>query len=254
MADFLRECNSQGVSPQEFEQVFCQRCRQADCDLAQWGSSLFDRRVATQADRLLKPEQADPRLPKYAQIVGADFTDMLEHAMRLEISDRRGDWEVPETDGVLEVASTATTSAVDNAIRNLARSEGRPEPALPDDEDIVAQAVAQLGENPSEELQKAAEAQEDDAPLGSQEDPSGAKPASLQAPPMPAGNRPPPTLPKKGNIPVPSGGLMVGGGPAAKPPVAADPWAPPSSLTARSKTVPTGARIRMSGSDSEGDQ
>lgn len=99
MPNLLQDCMaSTGVrsSPQEFMEVFCKRCRNADCDNAQWATDRFSRRVSTQVDRLFNPLQVDPSLPKYAQVAQADFKDMLHEAMRLEIADRRGDWTLPD--------------------------------------------------------------------------------------------------------------------------------------------------------------
>jgi hypothetical protein len=274
MPDFFRECNTQGLAPKDFEQTFCQRCRNPDCDLAAWGSSKFDQRVATQAERLLNPQQADPRLPKYARIVQADFQSMMREAMMLEIADQRGDWEVPEidvVDGQVEVASTATTQAVDNAVRGLARSYEQPAPGLPDpDGEFAAQAMAVLGELSEvdpDDVTSLIEPPPDDAgddvgdvtsfsgdalgespndepptedaePAEAQvlEDAKSGRPIVRPKPPVPA------KAPRTANTPMPAGGLMVGGGPAPKP---QDPWAPPSGLKATAKMVPVGAKIRM---------
>jgi len=272
MPDFLAECNAQGVSPKEFRQTFCTRCRNPECQLAEWGTSLMDKRVVLQEQRLLHPQQADPRLPKYAHIQAADFQDMMREALRLEIADRRGDWEVPEidTDGRVEVASTETTQAVDNAVRNLARAQGQSEPPLPEPVDTEAAAKELLADMDKweglsvEELEqvvaaerKALEESEEDSgavtssPIGDPEPreerrpPEPAVTSSLRSPPHPMGKRSPPTPPKAANTSVPAGGIMVGGGSTPKAEPAPDPWAPPPGAGAPVKKVPPGAKIRM---------
>lgn len=259
MVDFFRECNSQGLAPKEFQQTFCQRCRNPDCDLAAWGTGLFDRRVATQAERLLNPQQADPRLPKYARIVETEFPSMMREAMMLEIADRRGDWEVPEiavVDGRIETASPATTQAVDNAVRNLAHSYGQPAPVMPSlSDEFAAQALAVLGElsevDPADVTSlvvdpSVSQAQEEAAVTSSPAPALGDSPKpTLASPPVPVGNRPPVTQPKARNTPMPAGGIMVGSPAPVKPAKPRDPWAPPTGLTATAKKVPVGAKIRM---------
>ena len=66
--DFLGECNSQKVSPEDFRQQFCIRCLNPECSRSQSGSSLFEQRVATWEDRLFnqapKMNMQDPRYEK----------------------------------------------------------------------------------------------------------------------------------------------------------------------------------------------
>lgn len=96
MGDLLAGCNEHGLSVGDFKSLFCVRCRNAGCVYAGWATDRFGARVATQADRLLNPVVMDPRLPKYAQIVQSEFKDLLESAMRLEVSSQRKDWEIPD--------------------------------------------------------------------------------------------------------------------------------------------------------------
>jgi len=51
--DLFHECNDQGMTVPEFESLFCQRCRNTDCERAGWSTSSWDKRISTQVDRLL---------------------------------------------------------------------------------------------------------------------------------------------------------------------------------------------------------
>jgi hypothetical protein len=76
-----------------FQDVYCSHCRSEKCQHARWfNTDKFAQRVSVQADRLLKPKQLEQAHPKHAVL--KDFVDMLHTAERLEIADRRGDWEV----------------------------------------------------------------------------------------------------------------------------------------------------------------
>ncbi len=52
--DFFIECNEGGLmSPPEFERTFCNQCKNRECVRAEWAFTKWDRRILTQADRLL---------------------------------------------------------------------------------------------------------------------------------------------------------------------------------------------------------
>ena len=143
--DYLEECNDQRISIVEFKQIFCNRCRNTDCVNAGWSGSIWKGRMDTQVQALLEdPKFADLSNPKYAQIREADFPSLLHKAMRLEISDRKADWEpVPEIDisnGKDEIANTATTSTVDEAIKKMAAIQGKPAPDLPDPKEAMLES------------------------------------------------------------------------------------------------------------------
>ncbi len=250
MANFFEDCLrdlsrkvKKPVPPQEFSQVFCQRCRNAECDLAGWNGDLFTKRIRSQERRLLDPAPADSRLPKYAQIVDTDFKDMFDHAMRLEIADRRGDWNIPEitvSDGRQETASRETTHAVDTAIRNLAQAQGQPEPNLPDP--TLSDAFASQAETMLNQLEESHEEEpiSDLPPIGFPRD------QSRPPLPQPFEKKAPFQVPGRSNTDEQTGGLMVGGGPRPPPKKRAepvDPWAPPKKPAALK--VEPGARIRM---------
>ena len=52
--DLFVECNEGGLmSPPEFERTFCNQCKNRECVRAGWAFTQWDRRILTQADRLL---------------------------------------------------------------------------------------------------------------------------------------------------------------------------------------------------------
>ena len=229
MDDFLEECLTDLAGPNNkdyraFQETFCTRCRNPQCKHAKWAADQFGARVSTQVDRFFKPLLGDVKEPKYAMLV--DFQDRLRQAMQLEIANKRGDWEVPEIpilDGRPELAGTKTTSAVDEAIRQLAGAKGNTAPSLP--------------------------SPDDEAPI---ETPGPPQAREVLRPPVPQKTAPP-AVPSKGNTPVPEGGILLGG-PSRKPPApAVDPWAVPAHRDA--PVVSPGATIRFGGgSTPEGDQ
>lgn len=229
--DYLTECNRQGVPVAEFEQTFCQRCKQVQCRRAAWGSSRMDQRVQEQVERLLHPMQADPTLSKYGHLV--DFKSMFEHALRMEEANRRGDWEIPEipvSDGVIEVSSAASVDAAVRAMK-IPPSQGGAVEAKPD-------AIADGLPDPKTPVEVTP--------------PEPAPHAPSPAPSAPVQKGPRVHAPTATNTPVEQG-QMVGGGPPPTPPVtppseglkAVDPWAPPPPDPAQKVRV--GATVRMGG-------
>lgn len=97
MPDFLQSCMAdlQTNDKEAFQQTFCQRCKNPECERAGWARDKFGERVSTQADRLLNPKI------QITQAAGSryehlkDFMDMAKQAIQLEIADHRGDWTVP---------------------------------------------------------------------------------------------------------------------------------------------------------------
>lgn len=223
MADLLNDCMAdlrQQGSVKDFQETFCTRCRNVACDHAKWSADKFGARVATQVDRLFNTPQADPGSSRYAML--GEFRDMLEQAVRLEVSAKRADWEVPEIpilDGRVETATAPTTGAVDQAVQALARTRGRDEVDLPNPE-VTEEQIRALPDAAIRELEKPAPA------------------------PLPRVNPVVPPTPKTGNTPAPTGGILLGGPgrPAPEPP--ADPWEVKPDAP---RKVEPGARIRLGG-------
>ena len=134
MGDFLEGCNDQRIPTNEFMDLFCKRCRNRDCVHAGWAVDRFSTRIATQEERMFNPERADPKLPKYAQIIAADFRDMLAQAMALEVSEKRGDWEIPEIpvlDGVEEAVKMSAALQEPAPKGTVAAPQARPPAQAP---------------------------------------------------------------------------------------------------------------------------
>lgn len=241
MTDLIRDCNHLSAPEAEFRELFCVRCRNPGCEAAGWSKDHFGRRVATQADRLLNPLRADPRLPKYAQVTAEDFADMLAQAVRYEVASRRGDWDVPDltlAQGMAELAGVHPA-----AVQDPSRDQDGSFDDLP-------------GDPEGSELDELDEFTGDDA-KDPQFSPVRETRDGRPRPPAPVGDV---QVPRLGNVPEASGGWMLGGAgdPAAPGPVkssapVSDPWATP---VAKPVILAIGARVRMglAGPQAEGDK
>lgn len=173
-----------------FTETFCQRCRQQGCQRAKWSGDKFGARVANQVDRLFHAEQADPTSSRYEHL--QDFKDMFTEAMRLEISDRRGDWNVPNIPDFNRVQMPKHMVYGGSV----------------DDPDVPADGLT----NP-----------QDPTPVSIV--PEGVPATVVPAPKVGAAQI------KTGNTSVPAGGLMLGGSTTATPPKPVqDPWAVPTPV------------------------
>jgi len=233
MADFLRDCNSGQlkIDAKTFQETWCTRCHRPECDLAEYAKQdPMAVRNATWRERFFGMPQADITLPKYAQIAQAPFQDLLAKAMRLEISERRGDWSVPEIpilDGRIEVSPADT---VDTAVQRLTHKvfldDPTPEPEEPEGDD--------------------------DDPLEDDDEEEEDLPEEPAPPPSVVPRAPPPPMPKTRNTPDPGEIIIRGGAQPTQrtsPAVERDPWAPPTKPTVT--VVKTGAKIQF-GADGKG--
>jgi len=229
MSDFLEGCNDQHVPVTDFMDIFCKRCRNRDCIHAGWAEDRFSVRIAGQEERFFNPERADPRLPKYAQILASEFQDMLHHAMALEISEKRGDWEIPEIpilDGNTNVGTLDQTQGVDAAVKVLATARGHTSPKLPEPSPPPAAPTEQAKPTP----------------------PVQAKPTPPAAPQTPQKMVSVVMTLPRGNTSNPAGGVMVDGSPAPAPApkqVEADLWAIPAAKN--EVKIPVGGKVVMGG-------
>ena len=237
MADLLRECNTGDLKldHKTFQETWCVRCHRPECALAVLAKTdPMAHRNATWRERFFGTPEADLSVPKFAQIAQIDFPNLLQKAMKLEISERRGDWSVPEIpvlDGKIIVAPSSTTNHVDEAVQKLSRRGGsflldepEPEPEPEPDEEELGPEEEELELEP--EVPK----------------PVTPRPLPVKAPgPMPTGR----------NTPDP-GEVMIGGGPASaspqgtfrgRPSGETDPWAPPAKPTVT--VVKAGAKIQF---------
>lgn len=238
--DLLGYCNEHGLPPRQFMQTFCYRCRNNECVNASWGGSIWQTRMSIQQDKLLNnPHFADPANPKYDHIRERDFPSLLEKAIQLEIADKRGDWEIPEvavTDNKVIRAKGATTDSVDEAIKALARVQGKAEPSLPDRQqaekaEFLEQTVEMMGEDLPTPPGFRPESEGDET-----DDPDVVKTPEETRPPSPVSSQ------RFSNTAVPDEGFVVGEGDTPKRKSESDPWAVPESPGA---VVEVGAKVRM---------
>jgi len=244
MADHLRECNSGElrIDPKTFTTTWCVRCSQPGCDLAGFAKDdLMAARNATWRDRFFNAEQADIALPKFALIAKLDFPDMLAKAMRLEISEQKGDWSVPEipiTDGRIVRADPDTAEQVDEAIRALAAGPHRHE----EDEDDEFVAPEEYDEPDSPDHHSPVSEPPSEPPPETPEESATSEDDRGPAPPA----RKAQSKPRERNTPD-RGEVMIGGGPVEvrrEPPTPeTDPWEPPPKPEHR--VVKAGAKIRF---------
>ena len=222
--DLFSECFDRKVSPEEFKQVFCNRCRNPRCVLAGWSMDRFSERVLNQEQRLFQTEQADPQDPRFQHLQEIEFPSLLRQAIRLNMADRRGDWSLPEENVHLapiagEPASTQSSDLVEEAVRNL-----KPDAASTD-------AAAPPADSAGEDQAPAESA-------GTPEPPEPKQPAEHVS-------RPVHFNPVVGNTEESAHGLMVGG---EEPPTTDpkkpihDPWAPK-----KEKVLKPGATVKMGG-------
>jgi len=242
MSDFLATCNTGDLrtDPKTFREVWCVRCSQPKCSLAQFAQTdPMARRQATWREEFFGKPQADLTIPKFALIAGLNFQDMLETAIKREVSEQRGDWSVPEiniTDGRIVRAPASTTRQVEDAVRQLSRSS-RPvqeEILVPEENDAVETVdlpVEEPGPPPAFSQPRRA-VTESTTPVG---DPPAAPPKVAPRP-------------RAGNTPD-QGEVMIGGAPrpTSRPAPApeVDPWAPPPKP--KHTVVQPGATITLGG-------
>lgn len=219
MKDFFQECYADkrgDLDEKTFREVFCAHCRNPECVLAGWGFDKFGERISTQADRLLHPKRMDPK--HYPHL--ANFRDMLERAIQLNLAEQKGDWSVPEIpilDGKNENASVDTTTAVDGAARTLAESRGKEfNPPVSTPKEVPEQSPDEQEmqrHDPPEQNKPKEKASGKSSPLGP-------------------------------NTVTPEGGIMVGDDDTPASPTKPDPW---TVSPVSGKVVKPGTRIRLGG-------
>lgn len=259
------------ASPEAFRMQFCTLCRNPACTNSAVSTSIWQRRMDTQVDRLLDhPKFADPNDPKFAPLAEVDFPDLLRKALAIEIASQKGDWNP-----VSEVEVNAAVAGLGKPV-GFQPAAVEPEPE-PEPEPVViwegqakgtggavyrvtlvqfeeeqvwsctcpAFQYQRVGKEGCKHIQEA-------AALRAQTEP--------ELPPTPATPATPPNpnpataaqwqqtverrvVPRTRNTPFPSRGMMIDGTqPAAsKTPPERDPWAPPTP------TVPVGGKVVLGG-------
>lgn len=208
--DLLADCNEQRIPPKQFQETFCNRCRNAECVNARWAVSRWEERMGSQFERLLlHPERADPREERWRPIVTQAFVESTTP----EVWNRAA-------------ASTARSDAV-------AEAWGGGHPAETPPRAVEGAPPAPAGTSA-------------DSPPTAEEPNPGAGPRGFQEGPRvdPAPNAAPRGF---ANTAFPAGGVMIdeGVGTSPSPSIprpAHDPW----SIRPRpSNVVERGARVRM---------
>ena len=81
--DLLKECNELGLSENEFQSTFCQRCKNHSCERSGWGWSSWEERISTQEDRfLVNPKFANPLDGRFERVREQDFPMLMAEAIR----------------------------------------------------------------------------------------------------------------------------------------------------------------------------
>jgi hypothetical protein len=97
--NLLSSCNTGTLRVEDnaFREVWCKRCSNASCELAEFAKQdKMAHRARTWEQRYFGTPQVDSTHPLHAIINRHDFPDLLHKAVVQEISERRGDWSLPE--------------------------------------------------------------------------------------------------------------------------------------------------------------
>lgn len=94
--DYLGECNDQNTPLQDFKMMFCDRCVQRECSRSKFGTSTFDKRVASWQERyfseLSKMKESDPR---FLPLANANFKMYVPAVPSPSSSNSRSAWLDP---------------------------------------------------------------------------------------------------------------------------------------------------------------
>jgi hypothetical protein len=120
MQDYWTTCYEpdKGMDPETFKTTFCDVCRNHACERSRINRAKWQTRVATQMSRLFGTDRqvANPNDPKYDAIRHLDFPSALREAMRLEISDKKGDWSIPTEQDAQEYIASMTEDVVSDEV------------------------------------------------------------------------------------------------------------------------------------------
>ena len=267
------------LAPEQFKQMFCDVCLNAGCRNSRGAGMKWSQRMLTQEDRLLNNPNFAPE--SAASMMGLpDFPDLLRDALRIEIADRKGDWE-PVTDSDVGRAAAEMMGMVPPAApvgfepeepeapepEEPEAPEPEPEPAPPEPE---PEPVEQGREVEGTWRVRGDSKDKDGRPVTytvtlfadgewdctclSRENPckhrryiqSRLRPEPTEPAPDPV--RPPPAprrtpFPTSMNTQQPSSGVMVGGPPPEPEP---DPWAVPTKP--KERVIEVGGRVTFGAS------
>ena len=128
------------LSPEQFRQMFCNVCLNPGCTNSRGSTSKWNQRMLTQEDRLLHnpafaPERSDERMGI------PDFKNLIQEALRVEISTQRADWE-PVSD-----ADVGRAAAEMMGVVPLSPTGFRPDP-IPDPRPILHPSPKKIWPSP----------------------------------------------------------------------------------------------------------
>lgn len=110
MKNLLNECyegEHKNIMPvEQFKQAFCSRCSNLSCENSRGSDTRWNRRMSTQEEVLLRnPRFASLMDPSVKGFREMDFKNMLQDALAIEVSTKKGDWSVPTSEEIgLEAA------------------------------------------------------------------------------------------------------------------------------------------------------
>lgn len=168
--DLFAGCNEPGKEwfmpdAHAFMRAWCRHCKSPDCIRAGAGSGPWQARMQAQVDYLINdPQFSDLEKAEHKALAAMMFESLNAKAERLEIAARRQDWEIPETpsDGFDRLAEPETTSSFDEAVKELARAQGKKEPTLPVPDTAEGPTHFQQQEEEAEDEEGEAEEEEED--------------------------------------------------------------------------------------------
>jgi len=163
--DYFQECympNQTKISPEQFDQSFCQVCKNLDCIRAGWAESSWVERMSTQVDRLLdNPNFADPRDPQYNRVREHDFPSLLQEAIRVEIVTQRNDWSIPTQEDVDNILQKGKVQTIDKSSEKESSTTNEQnltsekplvsDPPNPEPNPQIAEGFSPQNNNPSSE-------------------------------------------------------------------------------------------------------
>jgi hypothetical protein len=275
------------MSPEDFGRFFCKLCRNPECVSSATGTSKWVNRMETQVDRLLdNPLIADPDDPRFAELRRIDFADAMRQAMAMEISERRGDWEIP-TDADVDKFAAEMTAALPSGFQTPAEAEEAQSEPEEEEPEILWEGeakgskgktykvtLARLGDAPPAWSCTCPATQYGTAPPGGckhvvaamaqfeqqrEEEVEVEEEKATPPPPVREGTssdidpeswkqmKDRNLVPQTANTRYPPGGLMADGSPPPPPEPEPDPWEAPPEKPKDDDVVPVGGSVKMGG-------
>lgn len=249
-------------SPEQFKNEFCSACMNVGCRNSRGAGTKWNQRIISQEDRLLNNPQFAPE--DAATALGLpDFKNMIQEALRVEISTQRNDWE-PVSDADVGRAAAEMLGIVQPPVEKPKGFEPEVPPEESPEPEETREKLGQwkvkgdsVDERGNRRTYVVTQYQDGDwsCTCPSRENPCkhsrGIQNRLSPQPKEPDSPRPDPVVPKPAprssfptsmNTPAPDGGIMIGGGPppAPKPPV--DPWEPTAPKV---KKIEVGGRVKF---------